>query len=59
MFGNPKGALVEQEFDSTEQFLLTIKYITDFIGRAEFESVLGAWEHRWSECIQMKYELIT
>jgi hypothetical protein len=51
-----KGVLVGQEFNSTEEFLLAIRRVTDSIGRAKLESAFGAWERRLGERIQMKGE---
>jgi hypothetical protein len=50
MFGRRKGALAGYEFDSTREFLLTIREVTGSIGTTELESV--------SECMQMKDESI-
>jgi hypothetical protein len=39
LFGRLKGALVRQEFESTERLFLAVTEVTNAIGRAELESV--------------------
>jgi hypothetical protein len=54
-----KGALSGQEFDSTEEFLLTIREVMDSISLAEVESVFDEWEWRLNKCVHMGGEYIT
>jgi hypothetical protein len=59
LFRKLKGALARQEFDSTEQFLLAIREVTESIGRTERESAREGRERRLSEWIEMKGEHMT
>jgi hypothetical protein len=58
-FGKLKGGLAGHEFDFAEQLLLAIREATDSIGRAELESVFGAWERTSRDFIQMKGDYFT
>jgi hypothetical protein len=57
-FGKGKGAFDGQEFDSTKEFPLGIRVVTDHIKRAELESVFDAWKRRLGQCIRTRGEYI-
>jgi hypothetical protein len=47
------------EFESTEDFLATIRRLTNACSREELESVFQEWERRLEECIRIDRDCVS
>jgi histone-lysine N-methyltransferase SETMAR len=59
LFGKLNGQMAGREFESTDNFLATIRRLATAISREELESVFQEWERRLEECIRIGGEYIS